>query len=210
MENENQPESINANTTATEPSPSVNSPQPITPTQSASVPQPPSLPKQNKKFVVIILAVICLVLAAATAYLAMSYNTAKKDKDTLQSQIDKLDADAHELPEGAIKVSECVPNMGYHYIDKDGDPQLGPFYLVSKQGEVIGLEFMFNKDMMTTIPNAEIALEVVTAGPQDLNDWQFKNIEISRAPEGHPGFEEDHYDLHLYTVTPEVQAQSCI
>lgn len=167
----------------------------------------------------ILLIILLLAAAGAATYFFTTNNSLKTDVEALEGKVATLDADTHELPEGAIKVSECVPNMGFHYLGKEGDPRLGPFYLVNKQGEVIGLEYMFNENMMTTlnIPAEVFAeagedpfpVEVLTSGPEGLSDWQFNNIEMSRSPEGHVGFEEPHMDLHLYTVTPEMQAQSC-
>ena len=179
----------------------------------------PKTPGKKTPFMMMLMMLLLVAAVAAAVYFALSYYTAKDDVGALESRVASLDADTHALPDGAIKVSECVPNMGFHYLDKNGDPRLGPFYLVNQQGEVIGLEFMYNQGMMTTldIPAEVFAqageeafpIEVLTNGPINLHDWQFKNIEMSRSPEGHIGFEEDHMDLHLYTVPPEVQAVSC-
>lgn len=169
-----------------------------------------SVPKGKKILLMAIIIVVFVLAFASAAYFALENNKAKNDIEALKSQIAVLDANTHELPEGLIQVTDCIPNMGFHYIDPNNDPRFGPIYLVSKDGEVIGYEFMFNNSMLTSIPGQEIALEVLlTDGPIDLHDWQFNSIDFSRSPEGHDGFEEDHSDVHLYTVTPEEQARAC-
>lgn len=143
-------------------------------------------------------------------YFAISSKNAKNEAKALRSELEEVTADIHKLPPDAEKVSECVPNMGYHYLEKGGSVEFGPFFLVNKAGDVIGLEFMYSNDMFTAIPSQQVAIEVIKSeSGLQLNDWQFTRMEISRLPQGHPLFERDHVDIHLYTVSAEVQAKAC-
>ena len=168
----------------------------------------------DKKFgmmQIIMFAVLVLAIAVA-AYFAVANKNSSDKVANLEADVATLGATTHELPASAVKVSECVPNMGFHYLFENGNVQFGPFYLVNKAGEVIGLEYMFSNEMFTDIPNPELPLELILfdgSSSLSLNDWKFSNLEISHLPEGHPEFEEDHYDVHLYTVSPEMQAAAC-
>lgn len=166
----------------------------------------------KKKFiVVIIIAAVIAILVAVAAYFALDSISSQNEVAKLEATVAEISATTHPLPDDAFQVSECVPNMGFHYVTKGGDPRFGPFLLVSKQGEIIGYEYMFSDDMFEALPSPEIALEILKddLGIQDLSGWVYHTIEVSKAPEGHPGFETPHTDIHLYTVPPEVQARAC-
>ena len=154
---------------------------------------------------------LLLVIGAGAA--AWNFKQAdKKSKEevaAVKSKLEDAQAKTHDLPEGAIKVSECIPNMGYHYLTKESDPVYGPFLLVNKAGRVIGVEYMFDNTMMTPIPNVVPAVAVQLKG-SPMYSWDFDHTEVSRAPEGHEGFMKDHNDIHNYTVSPEVQKQACV
>jgi len=170
----------------------------------------PKLSISRKSIGLFLIIVILLASLGSSVYFAIGQKNAKKEIDSLNQKIASLDANTHDLPEGAVKLSECVPNMGFHYLEQGADPKFGPLTLVSNKGKVIGYEYMFNNSMLTKVPDAEIPLEVLlTNGPVLLHDYQYNSIDFSRATAGHPGFEDDHYDVHLYTVDPEVQKQAC-
>jgi len=165
---------------------------------------------KKKPIMMVVMAAVILILLAVAGYLFLQNSDGKAAIDSLQSQVATLDSNTHDLPEGAVKVSECIPNMGFHYLTEGSDPRFGPYYLVSNEGKIIGFEFMFSDDMFTTIPDAGIPLDLlITDGPLNLNDWQYNSIDFSIATAGHPGFEEPHTDVHLYTVTPEEQKLAC-
>lgn len=186
--------------------------QPTMPPMPDAAMFPPAPTKGGGKFGKILCFFVILLLlglAGSTTVLALSLKEANQNNTELEAEKTAMDANDHELPDGAIKVSECVPNMGFHYLPKDADPLFGPFLLVSKAGRLIGYEYMFSEDMFESIP-AEIPLEIIkTKGPILLNDWDYNSIDISRAPAGHPGFEKSHIDIHLYTVTPDIQQKAC-
>jgi hypothetical protein len=165
--------------------------------------------KGPKKSILLFIFVIALIAVAGIGGYILADSKAKKETGTLKSQITALESNVHELPADAIKVSECIPNMGAHYLPKDSDPQYGPFLLVNKANKVIGVEFMASQDMYTAIPGTEPPVSVLTKN-SPLYGWKFDHLELSHTPEGHPGFLEDHIDAHLYTVTREEQKQACI
>lgn len=169
------------------------------------------LPKFSRKSFGLALMLFALLISlGSSVYFALGQRSAKNELSSLTQKITAMDANEHDLPAGAIKLSECVPNMGFHYMEQGVDPKFGPLLLVSTKGKVIGYEYMFNESMLTKIPDADIPLEVLlTNGPVLLNDWQYNSIDFSRATAGHPGFEDDHYDVHLYTVDPEEQKRAC-
>lgn len=165
--------------------------------------------KKKLIFLVVGIALMLSIIAVAV-YFALAASKANKDATALKADLAMATAKTHELPSSAQKVSECVPNMGYHYLFEGGTVEFGPFYLVNTRGEVIGLEFMYSNDMFTPIPGQEIPVEVIMAeGGLSLNQWQFDKMEISHLPQGHPSFERDHVDIHLYTVSQEEQARAC-
>lgn len=164
----------------------------------------------RKKIAFGLFGMALLIAFGSVVYFAMGQKKANDEVASLKARIQEIDSNVHDIPEGAIKLSECVPNMGFHYMEQGVDPKFGPLILVNTKGKVIGYEYMFNDSMLTEIPDAGIPLEVLlTNGPVLLNDWQYNSIDFSRATAGHPGFEDDHFDVHLYTVDPEEQKRAC-
>lgn len=161
---------------------------------------------------VVFLLVFLLLISAAIA-MAMNYKQknadAEKQVTALKAQLVVSKDNTHDLPEGAIKVSECIPNMGFHYVDKKSDPVYGPFLLVSKAGRVIGVEYMFNEEMFTAIPKTVPPVEVLLKD-SPMYGWKFDHTEMSHLPQGHEGFLKDHIDVHNYTVTADQQKQACV
>ncbi len=186
-----------------------------TPEPTVATPPPPAAtpvvktPSKKRRILTVILLILLSIAVGAAAYFGITTSRAKQDAAKLKEQLTELETTTHDIPEGAILVSECVPNMGHHYLAEGGDEKYGPFYLVSKSGRVIGIEYMFSQDMLTAIPNVTPAVEVMIKD-SPMNNWKFDHTEMSRAPEGHPGFEEDHIDVHNYTVTPEQRKLACV
>ena len=58
-------------------------------------------------------------------------------------------AEGLTLPEGAIQLSPALPAMGEHWA-RPQDLPLGPIYMVW-QGDVIGIEYMFDPPMMQRV-----------------------------------------------------------
>ncbi len=202
---------------STQPAVSMPAEQPAPTVNPPHHPHALSLPtgaSHSRLLMLVALVLVTLVAVGAAVYFALAQNNARDEVSSLEGQVASLDSNYHELPEGAIEVSECVPNMGHHYLPQGADPKFGPYVLVSSKGKVIGYEYMFNEAMMTPIPGIEeqsgFPIDILlTDGPVLLNDWQYNSVEFSRSPAGHIGFEEPHYDIHLYTVNPDEQKASC-
>ncbi len=105
------------------------------------------------------------------------------------------------LPEGAEKLSEIVPGMGEHWANPAQLP-LGPVYLVH-DGEVIGVEYMFTTNLMQEVtantPEGEVTFKQLPGLP--VNSY-VNHMGIEFLPEGHEGFKEPHFDVHLYFISP--------
>jgi hypothetical protein len=110
-----------------------------------------------------------------------------------------------ELPQGAQKLSDVVPQMGEHWANPAQLP-LGPIYLVYR-GEVIGLEYMWTEDMMQhlSIPTPEGTEELDALGPLPVG-VKVDHVDVAFMEHGHEGFDVPHWDIHLYFVTQEEKA----
>ncbi len=126
-----------------------------------------------------------------------------------------------KLPTDAIKISECVPAMGEHWVQPQNIPN-GPYYVVY-QGKVIGTEFMFKYEELPGEKVAKMSLpefqKYLTTNKFTLKDSvlandiafkldesQYKTITLSwSAP--HAGFPEPHIDMHAYLL-PEEQIET--
>jgi len=159
----------------------------------------------------VMMLVLALIVAAAAGYggYAMSKSKADKKEAELNAKIATLQNNDHEVPADAIKVSACIPNMGYHYIAKGADPEYGPFYLVNEKKQVIGLEYMASDDMLTGIPNTTPKVSVVLKDTP-MYGWKFDHGEVSKAPEGHEGLLRSHIDVHMYLVSSADQKNACV
>lgn len=114
-----------------------------------------------------------------------------------QSPYDALPS-ADTLPEGVVQLSPTVPGMGEHW-GNPADMPLGPIYCVH-QGKIICLEFMI----------AQADFEAgqswpALAGMEGLPPINHMNMGFE--PQGHEGFEDPHYDIHLFFLSPEEMAK---
>ncbi len=189
------------------------SPDPINQTETPVAPTTPALaasasPRKSSLLPWLISLALLIAAAAAVAYFSMASDKAKKESASLNTQITALKDNTHDLPADAVKLSECIPNMGFHYVPKGGDPIYGPIYTVNKAGKITGVEYMFSNDMFTAIPNTIVPVSVVTKD-SPMYDWKYNHVDVSHTPEGHHGYLVDHKDIHMYTVTPEERKLAC-
>jgi hypothetical protein len=127
------------------------------------------------------------------------------------------------LPADAVKISECIPFMGEHWIQPSKLP-LGPIYSVYK-GKVTAIEYMFTPDKIPGEQGAKMTLDdiaaymaknnltladIVKANQFHLDTFgasiQFISMDWS-AP--HSGLAAPHYDVHAYLVDKTEAAQIC-
>ncbi len=105
-----------------------------------------------------------------------------------------------ELPADAQQLTEVVPGMGEHWANPAQLP-LGPIYLVH-EGEVIGIEYMFTTNLMEEItantPEGEMTFKQL---PGLSVDAYVNHMGIEFLPQGHEGFDQPHFDVHLYFIS---------
>lgn len=98
------------------------------------------------------------------------------------------------IPTGFVKVSDCVPGEGEHWA-KPAQLPLGPI-LVMRNGRLLAIEYM-------------IAQSDFSAGKSFQNlpflyflrELPIQHADIEFLPQGHPGFDVPHFDLHFWLVT---------
>jgi len=164
----------------------------------------------TRRVVMIIVFLLVVGLTAGAIYMMNQQNKqAKADEAALKSQVSSLQATTHDLPADAVKVSDCIPNMGSHYLPKDSDPEYGPFMLVTKQNKVIGIEYMASSNMYTNIPGVNPPVEILEKNSPMLG-WKFDHLEFSHLPKGHEGLLRDHIDVHMYTVGTDQVKNACV
>lgn len=99
------------------------------------------------------------------------------------------------LPEGTIKLTPVIPQMGEHWANPKDMP-LGPIYGVYN-GKLVFLEYMPDKNLDKTVHDVPGTL-VPTPSKID-------HFDIDWNPEGHEGYMVPHYDMHLYYISREEQ-----
>lgn len=201
-------EDTNAQSNSPDQTPTTVTPPPAEPVK-VELPAPVKAPKKKLGIMVLLFVFVLAIPAAVFAGNKMSTQKSDKKIASLNSQIALLQANEHDLPAGAIKVSDCIPNMGAHYVTKTSDSRYGPFLLVSKKNKVLGIEYMVSKDMYTAIPATNPPVEVVTKD-SPMYGWKFDHSEVSHMPKGHEGLEVDHVDVHLYTATQAQRKLACV
>jgi hypothetical protein len=109
---------------------------------------------------------------------------------------------ASDLPSGVVQISPHVPGMGEHWADPRDLP-LGPIYCVM-EGRVTCMEFMIaQQDLQSGRSFEQLQPWVLDGVPQPSVD----HMNLDFMPQGHPGFDVPHYDVHMYFVPPEFLEQ---
>lgn len=104
------------------------------------------------------------------------------------------------LPEGSIKISEVVRAMGEHWANPQaGELPVGPVYGVHN-GKLVFLEYMIAQEDFVKGNNL-----VNLNGMKGVPSPAVVQLDLEFQPQGHPGFEAQHYDIHAYFITDEEQ-----
>lgn len=175
----------------------------------------------NKKLTVALF--ITNLLALAALFYVWQSNNAKgvgtSDPVTAIQVVSK----APKLPVNAVKISECVPFEGAHYVEPD-KTESGPIYSAYK-GKVTSIEYMFKpsaipgeKGAKLTPAEAEKLIkqhkltlaDLVTANvfEFDLYDYPYHKFQMNWS-DPHPGLPEPHYDVHFFLIDKEERATIC-
>lgn len=171
-----------------------------------------------KKLLIAFLIISYITLAAAVYYLFRSNQMASGLLASQQSMQAPNKKDI-PLPPDAVKISECVPYMGEHWVQPQNIPG-GPYYVVY-QGKVVSLEYMFKEE---DIPGEKVAklsfpdyikylkdnnytlaeaIKVNDRAYSLLKGYEYDSVHIAwTAP--HAGFTVPHIDMHIYLI-PEAE-----
>lgn len=111
-----------------------------------------------------------------------------------------------DLPDGTIGLETSnvyapgVPGMGQHWANPTDLPT-GPIFGV-EDGKLIFIEQMISKEFFE---NGETVVDI--PGMKGVPSPPIQHTDIELVPNGHPGFEVPHYDIHHYFVTHEEHLQ---
>ncbi|MET3699106.1 hypothetical protein SAMN05877753_101188 [Bacillus oleivorans] len=111
-----------------------------------------------------------------------------------------------DLPDGTIGLegndvyAPGVPGMGQHWANP-ADLPTGPIFGV-EDGKLIFIEQMISKEFFV---NGETIVDI--PGMKGVPSPPIVHTDIELVPNGHPGFEIPHYDIHHYFVTHEEHLQ---
>jgi len=103
------------------------------------------------------------------------------------------------IPSDAVMVSPCVRTMGEHWAAVKDLPT-GPIY-GTWQGKPVFTEIMVSVEQLDK--------GFSWANARALSGYQIDHMDFQFEPHGHPGYPVPHYDVHLYYVSPAVQARIC-
>lgn len=103
-------------------------------------------------------------------------------------------------PAGFKQEGPCVAAMGIPYA-REGEWPLGPILGYDEQGNLIFLGYM--------ITQKEFQEGVSWESLPGIAGRTIDHIDITFMPEGHPGHEVPHYDIHLYFISLEAKARIC-
>lgn len=172
----------------------------------------------NKSFPVFPL--ICGILIVVIAGLGYKVYAMSKDEEQMKAE---AAAKVVTLPDDAVKITECIPHEGEHWVQPDKVPN-GPYYVTYK-GKVMSVEYMLAPDQipgekLARSPQAEFTNYIVKNNktlsdivnesriPLSLPATTYKTVHIGwTAP--HAGFLIPHYDIHFDFVTDEELRNVC-
>lgn len=165
----------------------------------------------RKPFVLLLIATYIL-FGVALFMLLRTNNQAlmmlSQQQQPVQAPVKKVPT----LPPGAVKISECIPTEGEHWV-RPQDIPTGPYYSVYN-GKVMSIEYMMKTSDLPGEKTAKMQLPELEKYMKDnnynLNDLivhndkhfpldpaEYRNFSIHwSAP--HAGFTEPHIDLHIF------------
>ena len=95
------------------------------------------------------------------------------------------------IPKDAKPWFGCIPSMGYHYV-RDADKPFGPIYGYYK-GKPVFTEIMVNRAFLSSGKSWDEQLKPLTG-------YHIDHVDVWYEPNGHPGYQVPHYDIHAWYV----------
>lgn len=171
-----------------------------------------------------ILIALLLVSLAGVGYFATTTINLGKQLTASQDRIKATEASSvFQLPPNLVKISECVPTEGEHWMNPKNLPH-GPLYGVYK-GKVISIEYMFLPsdiggaavsklnfpDTLKFMQQNNLTLDDyvhLLGSGFDLFGFKYTYFTIHWIV-AHAGLTVPHYDFHFYLVSKEEANQVC-
>lgn len=102
---------------------------------------------------------------------------------------------------------ECVAGFSHYITDATRlDKIIGPVYL-GVGDRVVGVGYMLTKgrlDEMATITPDGIEREFLSSGDLPI-EYEIDHITVSYIEHGHVGFQEPHWDVHQWLISPDMK-----
>lgn len=170
----------------------------------------------------VFITITYIILVSAVYYLYRSNQqaiTAAAVAKAVPTPVEKVVS----LPLGAVKISECIPTEGEHWV-RPADLPGGPYY-TAYNGKVVALEYMLKLEDLPGEKTAKMSLPQIETymkqNKYDLNDFvvhndkhfeltpaEYKNFSLHWSPP-HSGFPEPHIDLHIFLADHHELEQIC-
>lgn len=170
--------------------------------------------RHTTRYLIPVLALLCIIFIGVSVYL-YSIVSARPQQKSVAETNSAATKKKISVPEGAVKISGCIPHEGEHWVEVDKLPA-GPYY-VAYNGVVTALDYMFTE---ADIPGKDFAhkslqeeVAYMQENDMDLSDLvhhldqeygvpgdvPVKSWSIHWTPP-HGGMIEPHFDMHLYLV----------
>ncbi|CAN5199702.1 hypothetical protein BH09PAT2_BH09PAT2_03250 [soil metagenome] len=174
------------------------------------------------KILIIGLAIIIIVLIVGMVLVYQQYEVVMNEKMQTSAMLAQ-EQQIPTLPPGAVKLSECVPYEGEHWV-LPKDLPYGPFYS-TYNGKLISTEYMFTEEEIPGKEGSKMSYEDtlkfmraknLTFGDIvksslfgfDMFGHKYKTFDIHwSAP--HAGLAVPHFDAHFFLVDKAEQQKIC-
>lgn len=149
----------------------------------------------------IILIIIALIIGLGGGYVVANKTMPASHTSNVNSASDS--AAEIKLPADAVKLSPCIPHMGFHW----GAPDslgFGPTFNVWN-GKVVGIEYHLDFPALSTFSKPA---EPFTPF---LFNKTYDHFVMNAVPTGHGGKPTPHWDIHIMTISrAEAEKITCI
>lgn len=168
----------------------------------------PSSGVSFKEIVVMVIAVVAaFIIGGSGGYFIGTKNVTPPP--TIQKNT--YDIGEAKLPTQSVRVSGCIPRMGYHWtLETETGLERGyggPTYNVFNN-KIIGVEYHLPLTDASKYAQGTILGKF---GEFNLFKGKYDHVTFSPVPLGHGGIPVPHWDVHFYFISPaEVAAITCV